>query len=84
MFDDDLTTLDTKMNVIEMITQFKVDHKVGYLSIQIDDSTEWNEDIIATIMEKYQNVHYIVIDDRTCSQSMFNCILNVFSCKETN
>ena len=57
------TSIDQKMKVMNMISEMDCNNKVGGITIAIDSNNRWNEEILRTIMRRYQNIYKVWIID---------------------
>ena len=57
------TSVESKMEVIDMIEQLNVNHKVGCIAITLHNDNKWNEEIMRRMIDNYQNVHDIQVYD---------------------
>jgi len=48
---------------MDLINELKLDDKVGQIHIGINCGNEWNQEILETIRNRYQNIYYIWVYD---------------------
>jgi len=61
------TSLDQKINVINAINGLDSDSKVGIMTITISNSNRWSEELLNTMIKRYQNIYDIWIYDLNSS-----------------
>ena len=61
------TSLEYKMEVMKMINELNVNHKVGIIGIILRNSNPINDEIIRMMINNYKNVYYISVYDENDS-----------------
>ena len=61
--DVSFNSIDSKMDVIEMINRVDGNSKVGYMRVVVDNDYDWNSRIVKLIGSRYTNVYGIEVYD---------------------
>jgi len=56
-------SIDSKIDVIEMINTLNANRNVGRINITFNVSNKWNSEILILIANRYTNVYSIGISD---------------------
>jgi len=57
------SSLEYKIEVMNMINELNVNHKVGEISITLSNNNPINEEIIRMMISNYDNVYSILVYD---------------------
>lgn len=57
------TSLEYKMKLMKMVNELGGDKRVGRVIIRLDSKDEWDEEIMRTMMDRYQNIYHIYVLD---------------------
>lgn len=50
---------------MDMLRQLDADHKIArvYMKLDSENEDEWDDEIVRTMIHRYQNVYYISLED---------------------
>ena len=56
-------SIDDKMSVLGMINTLNANKNVGIVSIGLDISMKWNNQILRMMIDRFTNVYHIIVFD---------------------